>query len=35
VLLATHIAVVREERFLEGRFGAAYLSYKTSVRRYL
>jgi len=27
--------VVREERFLEGRFDAAYRSYKTSVRRYL
>jgi protein-S-isoprenylcysteine O-methyltransferase Ste14 len=35
VLLATHVVVVREERFLEGRFGAAYRSYKTSVRRYL
>jgi protein-S-isoprenylcysteine O-methyltransferase Ste14 len=35
VLLATHLVVVREERLLEGRFGAAYRSYKTSVRRYL
>lgn len=35
VLLATHVVVVREERFLEGRFDAAYRSYKTSVRRYL
>jgi protein-S-isoprenylcysteine O-methyltransferase Ste14 len=35
VLLATHVVVVREERFLEGRLGAAYRSYKTSVRRYL
>jgi protein-S-isoprenylcysteine O-methyltransferase Ste14 len=35
VLLATHVVVVREERLLEGRFGAAYRSYKTSVRRYL
>jgi protein-S-isoprenylcysteine O-methyltransferase Ste14 len=35
VLLATHVVAVREERFLEGRFGAAYRSYKTSVRRYL
>ena len=35
VLLATHVVVVREERFLEGRFGAVYRSYKTSVRRYL
>jgi protein-S-isoprenylcysteine O-methyltransferase Ste14 len=35
VLLAAHVVVVREERFLEGRFGAAYQTYKTSVRRYL
>jgi protein-S-isoprenylcysteine O-methyltransferase Ste14 len=35
VLLATHVAVVREERALEGRFGAAYRSYRGSVRRYL
>jgi protein-S-isoprenylcysteine O-methyltransferase Ste14 len=35
VLLATHLVVVREERFLEGRFGAVYRSYRTSVRRYL
>lgn len=35
VVLATHVAVVREERFLEGRFDAAYRGYKTSVRRYL
>jgi protein-S-isoprenylcysteine O-methyltransferase Ste14 len=35
VLLVTHIVVVREERSLERRFGAAYRSYKTSVRRYL
>jgi protein-S-isoprenylcysteine O-methyltransferase Ste14 len=35
VLLATHVVVVREERFLERRFGAAYRSYKRSVRRYL
>ena len=35
VLLATHVVVVREERFLEGRFGAVYRSYKTLVRRYL
>ena len=34
-VLPTHVVVVREERFLEGRFGAAYRSYKTSVRRYL
>jgi protein-S-isoprenylcysteine O-methyltransferase Ste14 len=35
VLLATHVVVVREERFLEGRFGAVYRSYRTSVGRYL
>jgi protein-S-isoprenylcysteine O-methyltransferase Ste14 len=35
VLLATHLAVVREERLLEARFGAGYRSYTASVRRYL
>jgi protein-S-isoprenylcysteine O-methyltransferase Ste14 len=35
VLVATHVAVLREERSLERRFGAAYRSYQTSVRRYL
>ena len=35
VLLATHLVVVGEERFLESRFGDAYRSYKRSVRRYL
>ena len=35
VLLATHVVVVREERSLEARFGAAYRSYRSSVRRYL
>jgi protein-S-isoprenylcysteine O-methyltransferase Ste14 len=35
VLLATHLAVVREERSLEARFGAGYRSYEASVRRYL
>jgi protein-S-isoprenylcysteine O-methyltransferase Ste14 len=35
VLMATHVAIVREERVLDGRFGAAYRSYKGSVRRYL
>jgi protein-S-isoprenylcysteine O-methyltransferase Ste14 len=35
VLLATHVVVLAEERSLEGRFGAAYRSYKTSVRRYV
>jgi protein-S-isoprenylcysteine O-methyltransferase Ste14 len=35
VLVVTQVAVLREERSLERRFGAAYRSYKTSVRRYL
>jgi protein-S-isoprenylcysteine O-methyltransferase Ste14 len=35
VLLATHVVVLREERVLDARFGAAYRSYKGSVRRYL
>jgi protein-S-isoprenylcysteine O-methyltransferase Ste14 len=35
VLAVTHIVIVREERSLERRFGAADRSYKRSVRRYL
>jgi protein-S-isoprenylcysteine O-methyltransferase Ste14 len=35
VLVVTQVVVLREERSLERRFGAAYRSYKTSVRRYL
>jgi protein-S-isoprenylcysteine O-methyltransferase Ste14 len=35
VLAATNVVIVREERSLERRFGAAYRSYKSSVRRYL
>jgi protein-S-isoprenylcysteine O-methyltransferase Ste14 len=35
VLLVTHAVILREERSLERRFGAAYRRYKTSVRRYL
>ncbi len=35
VLLLTHFAVLHEERYLEGRFGAEYRHYKSSVRRYL
>jgi protein-S-isoprenylcysteine O-methyltransferase Ste14 len=35
VLVATQVLVVREERSLERRFGAAYRRYKASVRRYL
>jgi hypothetical protein len=35
VLAVTQVAVMREERSLERRFGTAYRSYKASVRRYL
>ena len=35
VVLATHVVVLREERFLEARFGAVYLGYRTGTRRYL
>ena len=35
VLVATQVSVVREERSLERRFGAAYRRYRASVRRYL
>ncbi|HZB60639.1 MAG TPA: isoprenylcysteine carboxylmethyltransferase family protein [Actinomycetota bacterium] len=35
VLVATQVAVLREERSLERRFGDAYRSYRASVRRYL
>jgi protein-S-isoprenylcysteine O-methyltransferase Ste14 len=35
VLIVTHVVVLREERSLERRFGAAYRNYTTSVRRYL
>ena len=35
VLAVTHLEVLREERSLERRFGAAYRSYRASVRRYL
>ena len=35
VLLATHLVVLGEERFLEREFGTAYRRYRTSVRRYL
>ena len=35
VLGVTQVVVLREERSLERRFGAAYRSYKHSVRRYL
>ncbi len=35
VLVATHLAVVREEHRLSDLFGATYQEYRTSVRRYL
>ena len=35
VLVVTQIVVLREERSLERRFGDAYRSSRTSVRRYL
>jgi protein-S-isoprenylcysteine O-methyltransferase Ste14 len=35
VLVVTQVEVLREERSLERRFGDAYRSYRTSVRRYL
>ena len=35
VLVATHLAVLAEERSLDRRFGAAYRRYRASVRRYL
>jgi protein-S-isoprenylcysteine O-methyltransferase Ste14 len=35
VLVVTQVAVLREERCLERRFGVAYRNYKASVRRYL
>jgi protein-S-isoprenylcysteine O-methyltransferase Ste14 len=35
VLAVTQVVVLREERSLERRFGDAYRSYRTSVRRYL
>jgi protein-S-isoprenylcysteine O-methyltransferase Ste14 len=35
VALIHYVVIPREERYLEGRFGAQYLDYKTSVRRWL
>jgi protein-S-isoprenylcysteine O-methyltransferase Ste14 len=35
VFLLTHLTVLREERDLERRFGAAYRDYRGRVRRYL
>jgi protein-S-isoprenylcysteine O-methyltransferase Ste14 len=35
VLAYTHAAVLREERYLEARFGRDYRQYRERVRRYL
>lgn len=36
LLLVTHFGIIRrEERYLETKFGSAYLSYKRRVRRYV
>jgi protein-S-isoprenylcysteine O-methyltransferase Ste14 len=35
VTLIAAVVVPREERYLEERFGATYLDYKASVRRWL
>ena len=35
VALMAYVVIPREERYLEGRFGAQYLDYKRSVRRWL
>jgi len=35
VLLVDRLVIAREERYLESRFGGAYLRYKESVRRWL
>ena len=35
VLLMDLVVIRREERYLEGRFGASYVSYKASVRRWI
>ncbi len=35
VSVMSFIVIPREERYLEGRFGSAYLGYKANVRRWL
>ena len=35
ILLMHFIVIPREERYMEARFGADYLSYKASVRRWI
>jgi protein-S-isoprenylcysteine O-methyltransferase Ste14 len=34
-LISTHIIILREEKFLEKRYGKEYLDYKSKVKRYL
>jgi protein-S-isoprenylcysteine O-methyltransferase Ste14 len=35
LIMLTQVIVVREERYLEGKFGEAYTQYKSKVRRWL
>lgn len=35
ITLVTYVVIPREERYLERRFGAEYLSFKNSVRRWM
>ncbi len=35
VAVMSYVVIPREERYLEGKFGAEYLGYKASVRRWL
>jgi protein-S-isoprenylcysteine O-methyltransferase Ste14 len=35
IALIHYVVIPREEQYLEGRFGAGYLAYKASVRRWL
>ena len=35
LLMMQHTAIEREERYLEGKFGEEYVSYKARVRRWI
>lgn len=35
IVVMTAVVIPREERYLEGKFGAEYLEYKSSVRRWM